>query len=71
MNELPKFGYGDSAFNLRFDANTWSGIAVAVHLNRRCYKGATPQIEWACYRNLSSYRESPGNAPVDMIGKVG
>jgi hypothetical protein len=44
---------------------------VAVHLIRRCYKGATPQIEWACYRNLSSYRESPGNAPVDMIGKVG
>jgi hypothetical protein len=45
MNELPKFGYGDSAFNLRFDANAWSGIAVAVHLIRRCYKGATPQIE--------------------------
>jgi hypothetical protein len=44
MNELPKFGYGDSAFNLRFEANAWCGIAVAVHLIRRCYKGATPQL---------------------------
>jgi hypothetical protein len=33
MYELPKFGYGDSAFNLRFDANTLSGIAVTAHFH--------------------------------------
>jgi hypothetical protein len=38
------WNYSDSTFNLRFDANAWSGIAVAVHLIRRRYKGATPQL---------------------------
>jgi hypothetical protein len=42
--------YGDSAFNLRFDANAWSGIAVAVHLIRRCYKGATSGLSPQCIK---------------------
>ena len=66
---LPKLDYS-GAFNLRFDADAWSGIAVAVHLIRDVTK-RDAAIEWACYRNSSSYRESLGNAPVDMIGKVG
>jgi hypothetical protein len=38
------WNYGGSAFNLRFDANTWSGIAVTVHFHSQCYKGATRQL---------------------------